>query len=90
MLMPPMALQILIENAIKHNEISSEKKLHINITANGNELGVSNNLQVRINTEPSSKTGLQNIKDRYAYFTKREILIEESKDNFAVRIPLIE
>lgn len=90
MVMPPMALQILIENAIKHNEISSEKKLIINITAKDNVLEVSNNIQARTNTEPSSKTGLQNIKDRYAYFTNREISIEENKNSFVVKIPLIE
>jgi two-component system, LytTR family, sensor kinase len=90
LVLPPMTLQILIENAIKHNEISSEKKLTINITANQNQLEISNNLQARTNTEPSSKTGLQNIRDRYAYFTNREIQIEQDKNNFTVKIPLIE
>ena len=87
--LPPMALQILIENAIKHNEISSEKKLTIIITANQQELEIRNNLQLRINTEPSSKTGIQNIKDRYAYFTSKEIIIEATKNDFVVKIPLI-
>ena len=87
---PPMSLQILIENAIKHNEISEELPLHISITTEGEQLEVKNNLQLRINHEPSSNTGLQNIKDRYAYFTTREIEICDQNQNFSVKIPLLE
>jgi two-component system LytT family sensor kinase len=86
---PPMALQILIENAIKHNEISSDKNLVLTIASQGNYLMVKNNLQLRTNTEPSSKTGLQNIKDRYKYLTDEEIVIEQNKDYFRVLIPLL-
>jgi two-component system, LytTR family, sensor kinase len=86
---PPMALQILIENAIKHNEISSDKKLTLTIASQGDYLLVKNNLQPRSNTEPSSKTGLQNIKDRYSYLTEKEIIINQSKDYFNVLIPLL-
>ena len=85
-----MSLQILIENAIKHNEISEELPLHISITTEGEQLEVKNNLQLRINHEPSSNTGLQNIKDRYAYFTTREIEICDQNQNFSVKIPLLE
>jgi len=87
---PPMSLQILIENAIKHNEISEELPLHISITTKGEQLEVKNNLQLRTNHEPSSNTGLQNIKDRYAYFTTREIEICDQNQNFSVKIPILE
>lgn len=86
---PPMSLQMLIENAIKHNEISQEQPLIIGIDVSENQLIVSNNLQRRTNQEPSSKTGLQNIKDRYKHFTDREVELIESKASFVVKIPLL-
>ena len=89
-LIPPMALQMLIENAIKHNEISSEQPLTITITISEDYLVVSNNLQLRTNQEPSSKTGLQNIKDRYKHFTNKEIEITEAGNSFTVKIPLLD
>jgi LytS/YehU family sensor histidine kinase len=87
---PPMSLQLLIENAIKHNEISEDLPLHISIKTVGEYLEVKNNLQLRINHEPSSNTGLQNIKDRYAYFTKNEIEINDDNQFFSVKIPILQ
>ncbi len=89
LLLPPMSLQILVENAIKHNEISAAKKLTILIETKDNYIVVSNNLQLRSNQEPSSKIGLQNIKDRYAYFTENEIEIIPTSENFTVKLPLL-
>jgi LytS/YehU family sensor histidine kinase len=88
-LIPPLSMQILIENAIKHNEISNDLPLTISIHIYENQLVVSNNLQLRTNHEPSSKTGLQNIKDRYKHFTERELEIIEIENNFVVKIPLL-
>jgi LytS/YehU family sensor histidine kinase len=88
-LIPPMALQMLIENAVKHNEISNEQALNINISVINHYLAISNNLQLRSNQELSSKTGLQNIKDRYKHFTDKEIEIIETNHSFTVKIPLL-
>ncbi len=89
-LVPPMAIQILVENAIKHNEISEELPLTVSIKNTGDVLVVTNNLQLRTNTEPSSKTGLQNIKDRYHYFTDKPVEVMESSNSFVVKIPLLQ
>ena len=91
-LLPPMALQLLIENAIKHNEISSELPLSISIKAEAHQLIVSNNLQLRSNDneENRCKTGIQNIKDRYKYFTDKEVIVLKSVKLFTVQIPLLQ
>ena len=88
-LLPPMAIQILVENAIKHNEISEEQPLTVTIKSIGDVLEVSNNLQLRTNSEPSSKTGLKNIKDRFSYFTDKSVEIIENTTSFSVKIPLL-
>jgi LytS/YehU family sensor histidine kinase len=78
-----------VENAIKHNEISEELPLSVSIKNSGDVLVVTNNLQLRTNAEPSSKTGLKNIKDRYHYFTDKTVEILESPQSFVVKIPLL-
>lgn len=88
-MLPPMALQNLVENTIKHNEVSSESPLHVEIKVSGNKLQVRNNLQLRSNVEPGSKTGIQNIRQRYSYFTEETVEVEHSADYFTVRIPLL-
>ena len=89
LMVPPMALQMLIENAIKHNEISAELPLTVSITANDQMLVVSNNLQLRTVSEPGSNTGLQNIKERYKFYTNKEVEVIQSASSFVVKIPLI-
>jgi sensor histidine kinase YesM len=88
-LLPPMALQILVENAIKHNEISEAMPLTVHIKTIDDMLEVSNNLQLRIQSEPSSKTGLKNINERYKYFTNKTLDVIENDLSFIVRIPLL-
>lgn len=89
LMLPPLSLQMLIENAIKHNEISNEMPLKITLKINNDMVEVSNNLQLRITTEPSSKTGLQNIKDRYKFFTTKDVEVIETNRSFVVKIPLL-
>lgn len=86
--LPPLVLQMLIENCIKHNIISKKKPLNIDITASKAKLTICNNLQKKY-TEPSTKQGLRNITDRFAFFSSIEVKIEESKNEFKVTIPLL-
>ncbi len=88
-MIPPMALQMLIENAIKHNEVSSALPLRVSITVDQDVLQVINNLQLRRVEEESSKTGLHNIKQRYSYFTEKQVEVLQTENQFIVRIPLL-
>jgi two-component system LytT family sensor kinase len=85
----PVTLQILIENAIKHNVVDKEKPLSIDIITVGDYLVVSNNLQVRKNVETSNKQGLDNLRSLYAFLTDKPVNIEPTDDRFYVKIPLI-
>lgn len=88
---PPLTLQMLIENAIKHNVISKSKPLHINIYIdNGKSVVVKNNLQKKESLEKSTKTGLDNIKKRYSILGGKKIDIISSANNFMVAVPLID
>ena len=89
-LIPPLSLQLLIENAVKHNIISSEKPLNINISIDEDEyLNVENNFQKKRTFVSSTKIGLKNLKSRYEFFTDRKVEIISDEDIFQVRIPLI-
>lgn len=85
----PVTIQILIENAVKHNVIDKDKPLTISIFTSGDYLIVSNNLQLRSYVETSNKVGLENMKSLYRFLTDRPVLIEESTDRFSVKIPLV-
>jgi sensor histidine kinase YesM len=86
----PMVIQLLLENAIKHNVVSKSKPLTINITDNGSFLEISNNLQLKSSREKSSNTGLNNIRKRYDYLSTQKIEIVETDKIFNVKIPLLE
>lgn len=86
----PAALQMLIENAIKHNVVSPQKPLSIDIHTNGSDtLVVKNNLQPRPVKEPSTLIGLQNIQKRYELISGRDVIINQTSDSFEVRLPLL-
>lgn len=86
----PAALQMLIENAIKHNVVSRNRPLHIDIHTNGNNtLVVKNNLQLRQAAEPSGRIGLQNIRKRYELISGQDITITKTEESFEVILPLL-
>ena len=86
----PASLQMLIENAIKHNVASRTKPLHIDLHTNGNQtLVVSNNLQLRDIVENSTEIGLQNIMKRYLLVGEREVIVNKTAENFMVTLPLL-
>ena len=86
----PVTLQILIENAIKHNSTSKNTPLRINIYAQDGYLVVKNNLQIKKAVENSNKQGLENLRNLYTYLIEKEIQIKQDSSSFAVMIPLIE
>ena len=88
-LMPPMCLQMLVENAIKHNEVSSAFPLTISIISEEEKIIVSNKIQPRNYVENSSKTGLKNILSRYSFFTTEKVIINNQAQQFSVSLPLI-
>lgn len=86
----PLTLQMLVENAIKHNIVSKAKPLYIEIyVANGRSIIVKNNLQKKNQAQPTTKIGLENIKKRYKYLTNQAVDIITSTNNFMVALPLI-
>jgi LytS/YehU family sensor histidine kinase len=86
----PLSLQLLIENAIKHNVVSNRKPLQIFIEVkDGDTLVVRNNLQKKEQEQAGTRSGLENIRNRYALLVKREIEVKESAEEFTVTLPLI-
>ena len=85
----PLALQLLLENAVKHNQVTPSKKLYITITESDGALTVTNNLQTKQTLKESSGVGLRNIKQRYAILTSEMVTIEHSDETFKISIPII-
>jgi two-component system, LytTR family, sensor kinase len=86
----PLSLQILMENAIKHNIVSSDKPLKIEVSAANGKLVVSNNLQKKNQVYESTGIGLQNIRNRYKLLGDGQVEVNENGSEFTVSIPLIE
>ncbi|MEI9911320.1 MAG: histidine kinase [Bacteroidota bacterium] len=88
-LVPPISLQILAENAIKHNEFSEATPLLLEIEMNNEELIVHNQVRKKTLRKISSKIGLQNLRERYKLTTNKEIIINEEEEDFTVRLPVL-
>jgi two-component system LytT family sensor kinase len=87
--LPPMCLQMLVENTIQHNETSQANPLKVSIYTENNHLIVTNPIQPRSDKVESSQIGLKNMKVRYQFFTDKEIKIVHSETDFKVVLPLI-
>ncbi|WP_088322995.1 2TM domain-containing protein [Polaribacter tangerinus] len=85
----PLSLQLLLENAVKHNVVSSTKPLHINIYEAANYLIIENTLNPKEAIGKSTKVGLQNIADRYGLITQKPVKIENNNKQFKVSLPLL-
>jgi len=89
--LPPLTLQMLFENGIKHNVISKDTPLTFELSMEGKEyLVVKNNLNEKKTDIPSNKTGLINIMSRYKHFTDLKVIIENNGKEYIVKVPLIE
>lgn len=90
LLIPSLSLQLLIENAIKHNTISPEQPLHISIfSADHMRLTVANDFQPKNVKEHGTGMGLKNISERYKLLANRSIDIQNDQRHFSVTIPLL-
>lgn len=89
-MIPPLTLQILLENAVKHNIVSLDKPLRVVITESGtNRIVMSNNLQRKSNPIPSTQTGLANIAAKYKLMQQPAPEIIETPEKFTVDLTLI-
>jgi len=87
--LPAMSLQILVENAIKHNIVSKEQPLQLNIFTRKETLVITNNLQKKPQTLTSEKMGLNYIISKYALVNTKGVEIDETANHFTVTLPLI-
>ena len=85
----PLSLQLLLENAVKHNIVNSSNPLHIKIYENQGNLVVENRLQPKEVLKKSSGVGLANIKQRYSLLSNKVVNIKKTASHFSVAIPML-
>jgi len=93
LLVPPLAVQLLLENALKHNATSQRDPLHISIELDeaGRQLTVRNVLRYRhVPDGESTGLGIQNLSSRYAFLTKQPVTVQKTDSEFAVTLPVLE
>lgn len=90
--LPPLSIQMLIENAIKHNMANEANPITIQIKSSENSiLTIQNNVRKKkYDQNKNIGSGLKNIQNRYEFFSDREVVIEETNENFTVFLPLLE
>jgi LytS/YehU family sensor histidine kinase len=89
LMIPPCALQLLLENAIKHNAFSESEPLNINVVANEQYLKISNTLRPKPYAANSTHTGLKNLSSRFRLISKKDIVVETGPGLFTVKLPII-
>ena len=90
-MLPPLTLQLVIENAVKHNIITEDRPLHIHITANETFMQIVNSLYEKPqDLKSKSGTGLKNLQERYRYFCDEPIRFEKKTDTYEVNVPLLQ
>jgi LytS/YehU family sensor histidine kinase len=87
--MPPLTLQLLVENAVKHNQVSKENPLSVYITARDNtHLIITNSKTIKASNPAGFQIGLDNIRQRYAFFTQTPVTVK-NEDQFSVQLPVL-
>lgn len=86
----PCSVQMLIENAVKHNVVNEKHILRVAVTVKDDFLCVSNNLNPKIQSEPSTGKGLENIRRQYKILYNTDIEVEKTEESFTVRLPLFQ
>ena len=86
---PPVSLQLLFENAIKHNKFTSENPLKITMYNNNNYIIVRNNINIRTDVVDSTKQGLDNLTKRFSFLAKIPVKIEITNNEFIVSLPIL-
>ncbi|MFS4417453.1 sensor histidine kinase [Maribacter sp. 2307ULW6-5] len=86
---PPLALQLLVENSVKHNEISGTHPLKVHIFSKDGALFVENEMRLRKTFAEGTKNGLQNLKKRYVLLLRKELTVSTENNIFSVKLPLI-
>jgi len=85
----PLALQMLVENAVKHNVISASKPLTVEIfSENDGYVTVRNNIQKKIKPEASTHFGLQSLVNRYQLLGERPVIVDDNGKFFTVKVPI--
>lgn len=87
---PSFSIQPLLENAIKHNELTEEQPLSIRIEQTDERIKVVNTLKPKITSEAFSGSGLKNLSERYRILSDDELLIETDENTFSVSIKLLD